>query len=132
MGPPLNITTFYQHDQCWADCPAPVRLEAFYTLSRTERDACWRDLAAACRQEVEDDYAYERALGEESPKRHQSAQRSTASSAIKPGAVALSDNDPLKQVPPRVYVEALTGEIVPANGMIRCPTTTTAPRASRC
>jgi hypothetical protein len=101
--------------------PSPVRLEAFYTLSPREQDACWRDLADTCRQELEDDYAYERQLREEPPKPHQPVRRSTASSAIKPGAVALSDDDPMKSIEPRVYVEALTGETVPANGMMRCP-----------
>jgi hypothetical protein len=35
--------------------------------------------------------------------------------------VAFESFDPLKQIPPDVYVEALTGEEVPRNGLIRCP-----------
>ena len=35
--------------------------------------------------------------------------------------MALGHTDPLKQVAPAVYVEALTGEPVPANGWLHCP-----------
>ena len=49
------------------------------------------------------------------PTRHQPTRRSTAATATKPGAVALSEDDPLKRIEPRVYVEALTGETVPDN-----------------
>lgn len=53
--------------------------------------------------------------------RHQPARRSTAATATKPETVALSGDDPLKNIEPRVYVEALTGETVPANGWLSCP-----------
>jgi hypothetical protein len=123
MRPPMNIQTFRQHEECWPDVPAPARQDAFYTLSPREQDVCWRDLDDLCRRELEDDVAYERALGQEWPtKRHQPAQRSTAATSTRPGSVALSaTDDPLKQLEPRVYVEALTGEVVPASGMMCCP-----------
>jgi CHC2 zinc finger len=35
--------------------------------------------------------------------------------------VAFESFDPLKAIPPVVYVEALTGEEVPRNGYLRCP-----------
>ena len=80
----------------------------------------WRLLRLECDDHVERANGYD-PLDHEPPKRHQPVRRSTASSAIKPAAVALSDDDPLKSIDPRVYVEALTGEVVPANGMMRCP-----------
>lgn len=81
MGPPLIITSFAEHRECWRDCPGPVVASAFDALSTREQDACWAGLNEACRQDVEDDYAYERQLREEPPKRrHQPARRSTASS----------------------------------------------------
>jgi len=55
------------------------------------------------------------------PKRHQPRQRSTAATSASAGLVAFEMFDPLKQIPPAVYVEALTGEVVPRNGKIRCP-----------
>ncbi len=54
-------------------------------------------------------------------KRHQPARRATAATPTRPGTVELSTDDPLKQIEPRVYVEALAGETVPASGWISCP-----------
>jgi CHC2 zinc finger len=54
-------------------------------------------------------------------KRHQPRQRSTAARSARSSLVAFESFDPLKSIPPDVYVEALTGEQVPANGYIRCP-----------
>jgi len=57
----------------------------------------------------------------EPKKRHQPRRRSTAATSTRSGDVALVSDDPLKQIPPVVYVEALTGEVVPASGFINCP-----------
>jgi hypothetical protein len=87
------------------------------TLPERAQDACRQALAAEAREHVERENAIY--LGR--PKRHQPAQRSTAATSTRPAAVALASDDPLKKIEPRLYVEALTGELVPANGWMRCP-----------
>src|SRR5215207_10979973 len=121
MTSPLSITTFRSHEELWPSVPAPVRQRAFYTLSEREQASCWAALGDSCRREVEEALAYERALGEEPPSRHQPAQRSQAATSTSAGSVALDSGDPLKQIPPSEYVEALTGEPVPPGGFILCP-----------
>ena len=102
----------------WVDCPAHCRLVAFGSLARHEQDSCWDALALECDERNE----YERReLYLEPPKRHQPRQRSTAATSARPRAVSLSSDDPLKNIEPRLYVEALTGEVVPASGWLSCP-----------
>jgi hypothetical protein len=55
------------------------------------------------------------------PRGHQPQHLSTAATSTSPGSVALATDDWLKNVSPREYVEALTGEPVPASGWLRCP-----------
>lgn len=82
----------------------------------------WRLLALEARDAVELANGYDPLDDPPREKRHQPARRSTAATSTRPGSVALSTtDDPLKQIPPRVYVEALTRETVPANGWLRCP-----------
>jgi hypothetical protein len=111
--------TFLEFWGRWVDCPAHGRSVAFGSLPQRAQDKCWAALAAECRERTE----YERAeVYLEAPKRHQPQQQSsTAATSRKPSAVALPSDDPLKKIEPRLYVEALTGELVPANGWIRCP-----------
>lgn len=116
--------TFASWHAATRDLPRHVRAELFRYLPEEEQQACWDELAERCRLRTESELIYERRLDEEwpPPQRHQPQQRSTATtSSTRPGTVALSSDDPLKQIAPRVYVEALTGETVPANGWLCCP-----------
>jgi CHC2 zinc finger len=117
--------TFSEFSRRWPDWPAPARAIAFDTLSERQQAECWADLAERSRIRLDDEHAYERvALGYEEPppaKRHQPAQRSTWATSTRPGDVTLSSDDPLKQMEPPLYVEALTGIEVPPGGTIRCP-----------
>lgn len=102
----------------WPDCPPHGRSVAFGSLPQRDQDSCWEALAVECRERTE----FERAeLYLERPKRHQPSARSTAATSTSPGAVALASDDPLKRIEPREYVEALTGETVPASGWLSCP-----------
>jgi hypothetical protein len=102
--------------------PGSVRLELFEALPDDVQDACWDDLGDRVRLWDESELLYEQRRYEEwIPKRHQPRRRSTAASSMGPRSVALSSGDPLKNIEPRVYVEALTGEVVPANGWLCCP-----------
>jgi hypothetical protein len=100
--------------------PASFRCEVEAHIQSTAGD--WRVLALEASDRVErlndwDPADYYVPAG----KRHQARRRSTATTSTRPGSVALATDDPLKQIEPRVYVEALTGEAVPANGWISCP-----------
>jgi hypothetical protein len=81
----------------------------------------WRLLALEAHDAVELANDYDPIDYPPAGKRHQPARRSTAATSTRPDAVKFSTDDPLKQIAPRVYVEALTGETVPDNGMLSCP-----------
>jgi hypothetical protein len=116
----LSFSEFWQR---WSDLPAHGRALAFDSLSEREQQECWDELAERSRHRVDSEHLYEQRLREEwpPPRRHQPQQRSTMAASANPGAVALLSDDPLKKMEPRLYVEALTGEAVPANGWLRCP-----------
>lgn len=81
----------------------------------------WHLLALQARDAIEIANGYD-PPDELRGRRHQPTRRSTAATSTRPGSVALlAADDPLKAVVPRVYVEALTGEAVPASGWIFCP-----------
>jgi hypothetical protein len=84
---------------------------------------CWANLGWQVREETErrrrDPLLY---AEPESPRqRHQPVRRSTAATSGRAGSVALASDDPLKNIEPREYVEALCGVVVPANGWLSCP-----------
>jgi CHC2 zinc finger len=81
----------------------------------------WRLLALEAHDAVELANDYDPIDYPPAGKRHQPARRSTAATSTRPDAVKFSTDDPLKQIAPRVCVEALTGETVPDNGMLSCP-----------
>jgi hypothetical protein len=119
MRPPLHSAPVPPFAGLRAKHPAAVACQLDAHFGDEWLSGEWALLGLECEDAVEDaNGGYD---PPEPSKRHQPMRRSTASSAIKPGAVALSDDDPLKSIEPRVYVEALTGEVVPANGMMRCP-----------
>jgi CHC2 zinc finger len=97
---------------------AACQLDAYFP-EWSDRE--WRLLRVECDDAVELANDYDPLDYPSAEKRHQPARRSTAATSTRPGAVMFSTDDPLKQIEPRVYVEALTGEIVPGNGMLSCP-----------
>ena len=113
--------TFAELHARWPDCPGSLLAVAFDSLSAREQDECWAALAERRDRWVDAELVLERELYMGPEARHQPSQRSTAATPTRPSAVALSTGDPLKQIPPVVYVEALTGEAVPANGRMNCP-----------
>ena len=113
--------TFAELHARWPDCHPSLLAVAFDSLSRREQQECWARLSHARGLWIDAEMVLERDRYAEPPKRHQPSQRSTAASPSRPSTVALSTGDPLKQIPPAVYVEALTGEPVPASGRMRCP-----------
>ena len=103
------MLTFYEHWQRWPDLPAPGRALMFDSRSERGQRECWDDLAAWCQDRLDEEHHYERMLAgyeEPPPNRHQPARRATWATSTKPGEVALSSDDPLKQIEPRLYVEA--------------------------
>jgi hypothetical protein len=129
--------TFPEFWHRWPDWPGHGRALAFDTLSLREQQECWDHLAERCRIRLDDEHAYERMLEgyeEPPPKRHQPAERSTWATSTRPGEVALSSGDPLKNIEPRLYVEASPGSPCrrTAGFAVRCRTTRTGRRASRC
>jgi hypothetical protein len=97
---------------CRAEAHAPCGLT----------DGEWRLLALECRDEVDRKNDYDAVLDFVAPpKRHQPAQRFTAATSQRPGAVALPSDDPLKNIGPATYIEALTGEAISASGWLCCP-----------
>jgi hypothetical protein len=115
--------TFADWHAVTPDLPGWAREHWFRYLTQEEQDACWDHHAERCRLWNEAQYLCEQQFYEEwpPPKRHHPARRSTAATSTRPGTVALSSDDPLKNIEPRVYVEVLTGEAVPSNGWMRCP-----------
>ena len=103
------------------DLPGFARAEFFGYLPADEQAQCWANLEQQIAYEREVDWRFY----EEDwppPNVHQPARRAQAATPTRPGSVALSNgDDPLKRIAPRVYVEALTGEAVPANGWLCCP-----------
>jgi hypothetical protein len=91
------------------------------TLSPREQGACWADLDDLCRRELEDEFAYERSLGEEPPKRRSVLHGTPHSPSTGSNRVDLDHGDPLKQIPASQYLPALTGEVVSSTGRTRCP-----------
>jgi hypothetical protein len=96
---------------------AACQLDAYFP---EYTDGEWRLLALEASDAVEFANGYD-PLDEPPVKRHQPTQRSTWATSTTPGELALASDDPLKQVEPRVYVEALTGDVVPPNGWLSCP-----------
>ena len=129
--------TFTEYRQRWEALPGSVVLEMFGGLPEREQAEAWDDLAGHCEQLIDAEFAYEarqaapwcpvcrdRTVEHEPgdcPKRHQPVIRSTAATSTRSGTVWLSSGDPLKATPPSEYVEAFTGETVPASGFIHCP-----------
>jgi hypothetical protein len=113
MDPHVPFSALRAQHQPTAAC----QLDAYFP---DWTDGEWRLLAleAADRTDRLNDHD---PLDYEPRQRHQPTRRSTAAISALPGAVAVSADDPLKNIEPRVYVEALTGETVPDNGMLSCP-----------
>jgi len=70
----------------------------------------WRLLALEVGDRNEQLNGYDPVLDFEPPKSHHPSRRSVAANSTNPSAVVLSSSDPLKRIPPREYVEAMTGE----------------------
>jgi hypothetical protein len=107
-----------------SELPGLARAGWFSYLTAEEQASCWDDLAERTRLWNESSWRAEKRLYEEwpRPKRHQPAQRSSAATSTRPGTVVLSSgDDPLKAVPPHVYIAALTGEVPSAKGWMHCP-----------
>ena len=110
---------FARFDELLARYPASFRCKVEAYCESTAGEGAVLGLEARDAVEIANGYD---PLDELPAKRHQPIRRATAATATRPGAVALSTtDDPLKQIPPRTYVEVLTGEVVPANGWISCP-----------
>jgi hypothetical protein len=103
------------------DQPGWARCEGFRFLPSHVQDAAWDDLGRRLQKQHEADWEAEKWLLYEPRKRHQPRRRSTAATSQKPAAVAFSSDDPLKNIEPRVYVEALCGVTVPSSGWLCCP-----------
>jgi CHC2 zinc finger len=86
-------------------------------------DGDWRLLRLEADDALEIANDHDPVLDYEPPKRHQPLGSGSTPAAIsrKPGAVEFATGDPLKKIAPRTYVEALTGETVPATGWLSCP-----------
>lgn len=86
-------------------------------------DGEWRLLALEARDRIERLNDSDLILDYVPPKRHQpSGKGSTpAATSRKPSAVEFSIGDPLKNIAPRTYIEALCGEVPDARGRMRCP-----------
>jgi hypothetical protein len=114
--------TFAAWQSATPDLPGWARAEAFRFLPADNQAACWDHFAERCRLWNESDYLYEQHRYEGSPPKREARARSTAATSTRPGTVEFSrSDDPLKAVPPAVYVEALTGEVVPVSGWLNCP-----------
>jgi hypothetical protein len=117
------------HQRCLAEAQLSATLaEAPFLIPPDEESepltaGHWRLIEAESRFEAEVALCPDPLLAPYEPKKvHQPRQRSKAATSTRPGTVALSSgDDPLKAIPPDVYVEALTGEEVPRNGYLRCP-----------
>jgi hypothetical protein len=123
VAPRAVSLNFASWREATADMSAFARRVLFDFLPAAEQASCWEALRAECdrRNELErrDPLLYDPSPP---PKRHQPARRSTAATSTRPGTVALSrSEDPLKQVPPAVYFEAIAGVVVPPSGWVSCP-----------
>lgn len=114
--PPAD--TFDRFNEALARYPAARRCE-IEAHAEGAFDDGWRLIGLAARDRA-DSYSSDPIL-DYVAQRHQPSMRSTAAMSARAGAVSLSSDDPLKNIEPRVYVEALTGEVVPANGWLCCP-----------
>lgn len=118
------MLTFHEYKRRWPDFPGHMLLEAFTSLSQSEQDECWSDLARWCRARLDDEHQYERVAHgyEEPPPRRRTPShgtpRSTSTGTIR---VQFDPGDPLKSIPAELYLEALAGVEVSSSGRVRCP-----------
>ena len=84
-------------------------------------DGEWRLVGLEASDRVYEALCPDPLLDDPPTKRHQPIRRSKQSTTAGASAVAVPSDDPLKITEPCVYVEALTGEVVPDNGWLNCP-----------
>ena len=112
--------TFAEYRERWSLLPVHVVAEMAFTTPAAVQAAMWATVAERVTAERELLEVADRVLTEEwpPPKRHRPPARPRT--VPTPGTFG-PDEDPLKKIDPREYIEALTGETVPANGKILCP-----------
>ena len=113
--------TFGELHARWPDCPGSLLAVAFDSLSGREQGECWAELADRRDRWIDAELVLEREL-------YMGPTPATSRRSDRPplhrlgrAPSSLSSADPLRQIPPVEYVEALAGEAVPANGWMRCP-----------
>lgn len=115
--------TFAEWHSVTSNMPGWARAEAFGFLPERERDFFWDGLAERTRLQHEGDWeAEKRLLYEEWPRpKRRSQERGTASTSSRSTRVVFDRwGDPLQAIPPREYVQALTGVEVSSSGRARC------------
>jgi hypothetical protein len=119
------------HERCIADAQLSATLaEAPFLIppdeeSEAPTEGDWRLIQEQARFEAEVALCPDPLLAPYEPRKkggYQPRQRSKAATSTRlANVVPFEGFDPLKAIPPDVYVEALTGEEVPRNGYLRCP-----------
>lgn len=108
------------------------RLRQFEKAPEAVRSAFWQQLRQGLERERREADALEQAHGVRIATEHrlvewdegwQRRSRAVSKAQVAPEAdwTPSRDDDPLIEIPARVYIEALTGEDVPANGQMCCP-----------
>ncbi len=94
------------------DLAGHERLERFAALPVEEQESAWETLA----WKLEGQRLIDGEVDFADPSKSTTSHRDP-----EPGVAAVASDDPLRLVPPPAFVEVLTGEAVPASGMLRCP-----------
>jgi hypothetical protein len=122
--------SFDAFERARAGLPDELAVEFFFELPAEAQDGCWRQLGVACADHREKARAADpdKVLWRHRPR--VGRLWDTRASAQPPSCYARSRvtgrtdqhrDDPLVDLAPAVYVEALTGEAVSPHGTIRCP-----------
>lgn len=104
--------TFREFHRLTPNLPADRRARCFLALPLAWQEPAWSKLA--------EQVAFERWSKEDRPMAVTTTDPARKSRAVIVSS-SLASGDPLLTVSPPIYVEALTGEPVPASGFIRCP-----------
>src|SRR3954453_13079534 len=92
-------------------------------IAPLETEGDWRLIAPHARQIVEETCCPDLLLQQPEPQkpRHSRRRETARSSAPSTGVILPGSADPLKQIRPEAYFEALTKEVPPEKGWLNCP-----------